>query len=79
MNAAMNIRRTYPIRCPIDFSAAFTQRKYRAWRREVEGFKVAEGARQILGHVPEASWWAHYAANEDAFSAVVAELAQVAE
>lgn len=47
------------------------------WRKQVEDFLTATGSRAMLEHVSEARWAEHYAANEDAYSAVVAELEKV--
>lgn len=56
------------------FVACMATARYRAWRELVEGFKVNQGARPLLEHVPEGVWLGRYAANDDAFSAVVEEL-----
>lgn len=48
--------------------------RFRHWRTKLETFKALHGVRPMLEHVSEATWRAHYAANEDAFSAVVREL-----
>ena len=47
------------------------------WRKQAEDFMTALGVRAVLEHVTEAQWSQHYAANEDAYSAVVAELLKV--
>jgi hypothetical protein len=47
------------------------------WRRQVEDFMTSSGARCLLGTVSDADWERHYAANEDAYSAVVSELQRV--
>ncbi len=48
--------------------------RLRHWRTKLETFKAVQGLRPMLDHVTEERWLAHYAANEDAFSAVVSEL-----
>lgn len=48
--------------------------RLRHWRTKLELFKAVQGVRPLLDHVTEEQWLAHYAANEDAFSAVVEEL-----
>lgn len=48
--------------------------RFRHWRTKLEVFKARQGVRPMLEHVSEATWRGHYAANEDAFSAVVKEL-----
>jgi hypothetical protein len=52
---------------------------YSGWRRAIDHFRVVQGVRPVLEHVEEARWVAHFAANEDPVSAVVAELTHVAE
>lgn len=47
------------------------------WMRQVEEFKTASGSRCLLEHVSDADWLAHFAANEDAYSAVMAEMEKV--
>jgi hypothetical protein len=47
------------------------------WLKQVEDFMTASGARALLEHVTPSEWLQHYAANEDAYSAVVAELERV--
>lgn len=47
------------------------------WLKQVHDFMTASGARCLLEHVPTSRWVAHFAANEDAYSAVVAELEQI--
>lgn len=47
------------------------------WRRQVEEFITASGSRFLLEHVTESDWDRHYAANEDAYAAVCAELEKV--
>lgn len=49
------------------------------WRRQVEDFMTASGVRCLLEHVTESEWDRHYAANEDAYAAVCAELEKVAD
>lgn len=71
----MNIRPT----TTSGFVVCMARARYRAWREMVELFKVTEGAQAILGHVPDADWFQHFAANEDAFTAVVVELTKVAD
>lgn len=51
--------------------------RYRAWRRQVETFKTVTVGRAMLEHVPEDVWAERFAANEDAYSAVVDELARI--
>lgn len=53
--------------------------RFAHWRREVEIFKTAEGARCLLEHVGEDVWRLRYAANDDAYSAVVEELERVSD
>jgi hypothetical protein len=48
--------------------------RYCAWRALVEGLKTGVGVRAALVHLPEDVWLRHFAANEDAFNALVAEL-----
>jgi len=74
-SAAMKIRST----TTADFVVCMTHARYRAWRKQVETFKAIEGARAVLEHVPDAAWVERFAVNEDAFSAVVSELAKVAD
>lgn len=59
------------------FVVHMAQQRYCVWREQVETFKAVEGVRCVLEHVPDMQWLEHFAANEDAFSAVVAELAHV--
>jgi hypothetical protein len=47
------------------------------WRKKLETFKAVQGVRAVLDHVSEERWAQHYAANEDAFDAVVAELEKI--
>jgi hypothetical protein len=56
------------------FVADMQRRRYCAWRKQLELFQVAAGVRRDLVHVPDVSWVQRYAANEDAFSAVLDEL-----
>lgn len=51
--------------------------RYVAWRYVVEGLITGAGVRPALVHLDEGRWLRHYAANEDAFNAVVAELVRV--
>ena len=51
--------------------------RFRHWRTKLEVFKGTQGVAPLLAHVTEAQWRAHYAANEDAFSAVDLELAKI--
>jgi len=51
--------------------------RFRHWRTKVEVFKGTQGVAPLLAHVTEDEWRRHYAANEDAFSAVDSELARV--
>lgn len=51
--------------------------RYRHWRTKLEKFKSVQGVAPLLVHVTEADWRRHYAANEDAFSAVQSELARI--
>lgn len=52
-------------------------RTYQEWRSRVESFKTTAGARPVLEHVAECVWADHYAANDDACDAVVAELTKI--
>jgi len=56
------------------FLAHMERERYRVWREEVERFMVVEGVRPMLIHIPAARWIDRYAANDDAYSAVVEEL-----
>lgn len=47
------------------------------WRKQVAEFMTASGSRCLLEHVTDEQWMRHYAANEDAYTAVVAELEKV--
>lgn len=51
--------------------------RYRAWREQVERFMVSQGMRAELEHVSDDQWEQHFAANADAYTAVVDELNQV--
>lgn len=51
--------------------------RYFGWRRAVEAFKAVTGVRPLLMHLPDAVWARRFAANQDAFEAVVDELAGV--
>ena len=51
--------------------------RFRHWRTKLEVFKALQCMGALLGHVTEEQWRARYAANEDAFSAVVAEMVRV--
>lgn len=51
--------------------------RYVAWRALVEGIVTGTGVRPVLIHLDEGKWLRHFAANEDAFNAVVAELDSV--
>lgn len=51
--------------------------RFLLWRERVETFKATQGARELLGHVSESEWFEYYAANDDAFTAVVSELARI--
>lgn len=53
--------------------------RFRHWRTKLEVFKASQGVAALLAHVTEDQWRAHYAANEDAFSAVVVELGKVGD
>lgn len=53
--------------------------RFRHWRTKLEVFKALQGMGALLGHVTEAQWRAHYAANEDAFTAVVLEAQRVTD
>ena len=44
---------------------------------QIVNFRVVQGVRPALEHVAERTWVAHFAANQDPVSAVVAELAKV--
>lgn len=59
------------------FVAHIGRERYRLWREELERFKAMAGARPALVHVPEARWLGRFAANDDAYSAVVEELCNV--
>lgn len=61
-----------PIELPLFHSNAA---RYRHWRTKLQVFKAVQGVAPLLVHVTEADWRRHYAANEDAFSAVQSELA----
>lgn len=62
-----------PLTTPL-FVRRMADQRYRAWRLLVENVITAQGVRPALVHLSEAAWFAHFAANEDAFNAVVAEL-----
>ncbi len=51
--------------------------RYRHWRTKLQVYKAVQGVAALLVHVTEADWRRHYAANEDAFSAVDSELARI--
>jgi DNA repair photolyase len=51
--------------------------RYRAWRALVAGITTGFGVRPALVHVPDDVWERYFAANEDAFNAVVTELEAV--
>lgn len=51
--------------------------RFRHWRTKLEVYKAVQGVAKLLIHVSEADWRRHYAANEDAFSAVESELARI--
>lgn len=51
----------------------------RAWRGRLETYSATMGFRPLLSHVPNERWCARYAANEDAFEAVAAELSAIAD
>jgi hypothetical protein len=51
--------------------------RYLHWRRRLEAFKATQGVAALLVHVSHEDWHRHYAANEDAFSAVQTELARI--
>lgn len=51
--------------------------RFRHWRTKLEVFKAVQGVAALLAHVTEDDWRRHYAANEDAFSAVDLELARI--
>lgn len=48
--------------------------RYRAWRRQVENFRTATGARFTLVDVPEEVWRAGFSAEADPCSVVVDQL-----
>lgn len=60
-----------------NFVAEMAAWRYRVWRQYVEGFKTTIGARPVLEHLPEEVWAQRFAANDDAFSAVVEELERI--
>lgn len=62
-----------PLETPL-FVAHMHAERYIAWRAQVEQWKASAGVRPVLSHVSEETWERHFAANEDAFSAVAAEL-----
>lgn len=74
--AAMNDQedQPQPLELPLFHSNAA---RYRHWRTKLETFKAVQGVAPLLVHVTEADWRRHYAANEDAFSAVQTELARI--
>lgn len=59
------------------FVANMDAKRWEWWLRTVTTFAANQGARPLLSHVAPADWIRHYAANEDAFSAVVLELDRV--
>lgn len=61
------------------FVAHIGQERYRVWREQVERFKSVQGVRAVLVHVPDSQWVARFAANDDAYSAVVEELHEHAD
>lgn len=61
------------------FVASMERARYQGWRRFLEAIITGAGVRATLVHVPDAVWIRHYAANEDACSAVLAELVRVAD
>lgn len=62
-----------PLELPLFHSNAA---RYRHWRTKLQVYKAVQGVASLLVHVTEKDWRAHYAANEDAFSAVESELAR---
>jgi hypothetical protein len=62
-----------PLTTPL-FVRHMRNERYQAWRQLVEGLITATGVRPALVHLEEGIWVRHFAANEDAFNAVVAEL-----
>ncbi len=85
--AAMVIRVVDKFSSPVSFVLSRLERMARAqeeqdrlgWRRQVEDFMTANGVRPVLEHLPESVWSAHYAANDDAYGAVLHELEHVAD
>lgn len=68
------IDQTLPTEQPLFLSNAA---RFRHWRTKLEVFKALQGVAPLLGHVTEDRWRSYYAANEDAFSAVVSELEKI--
>lgn len=69
-------RQLIPLRTAL-FVADMDAKRRLWWLRTVAEFSANQGVRPLLSHVPPADWIRHYAANEDAYSAVTAELARV--
>lgn len=67
-----------PIVSTLRAPASVMEARYTRWRGWVEEFKTVHGFRAVLSHVPEEVWARHFAANEDGFSAVVAEAQNLA-
>lgn len=74
--AVMNVHedQPQPLELPLFHSNAA---RFRHWRTKLEVYKAVQGVAKLLIHVSEADWRRHYAANEDAFSAVESELARI--
>lgn len=60
-----------------DFVVYMHHARFRVWRRTVEQFKTAQGMRNALQHVNEHVWAHRFAANEDAYSAVISEMRRI--
>lgn len=49
------------------------------WLHTMERYSIAIGARALVEHVPDSQWRAWFDAGQDPESAVLAELAEVAD
>lgn len=77
MSAAMRIRDRTARREAEAFVVHMGHARYCAWRQRVETFAAVHGVRPLLANVPDVQWFERFAANEDAYSAVVSELGHI--
>lgn len=69
-----NLPAEAPVRAGMDVSEDFI-----AWRQNVEAFCTSMGCRALLEHVEENRWLCWFTMGQDAPSAVMVELTEVAD